>query len=715
MPYDRAVVAPPSDQATPAPAAVAIGRAPRHRHAPTAPSAPVLSGGRLTALALVVVVAPFVVAFVRIAVASAPRLTLADDLALIDLHVRRALVWKQQLGVFDHNNWNHPGPAYFYLVSFVYRVLGSGARSLFLAATLLNGLAAAACVVVVRRRTSPSRALWASVWIALLVWVLASGGPGSTTYSESVLGALVSPWNPMVVLFPLLLLALLCAAAVDRSTPSLVGGLLVASYVVQTDISTLPVAVALVGGAGVARIATVVADRRRRVGAGADRVASGRRGPVLVAAGLVLLVVMWLPPLIQQFTNDPGNLTLIARFFTAGHPGQGLSSALWSVAAGTSVLLLGPAEVMTSILGGTPMHAALAVAVGVATPVVAAVTVVVGVRSRRRFTVGVAGLCLLSCLAAVVAVLHAVGYDYGYLVIWAVVLPVLALVGVGTLPTPRAGTVVRRVRPGGPVRRRRRRRRGRVRAGGGRPTARPGRRSAVGRLADLVEPHLVPGGPVAVGDAGAGTAPHRAARHRALHRSGQPVGPLRLPPDGQCVLEGAVRSRLPVGRHRAPGRRPVHVVAGQSAAAARLRGPGGGHGRHRHRPVRERGPDRRLSGQPGDVVEDDAAAGVDAVAARARAAVPRRADSCSSHGDTSLAPAGDHVDAVGEPDVDPVDGLVEVAARVELGAQVGDHHPARRGRRPPDGGARCSGPPGPGRPRARAGRRPARAAGSRAR
>ena len=181
------------------------------------------SGPWLTGLAFAVVAAPFVWALVRLATSPTDHLTLPDDLALIDLHVRRALAWKQQLGVFDHNNWNHPGPAYFYLVSLVYRALGSSARSLYLAATLLNGLAAVACVGVVRRRTTPARALWAALWVAVLAAVLAAAGPSATTYSESVLGALVSPWNPMVVLFPLLLLVLLCAGAVDRSAASLVG------------------------------------------------------------------------------------------------------------------------------------------------------------------------------------------------------------------------------------------------------------------------------------------------------------------------------------------------------------------------------------------------------------------------------------------------------------------------------------------------------------
>ncbi len=215
-------------------------------------------------LAFGVVAVPFAVAIVRLLASPSAHLTLPDDLALIDLHTRRALVWKQQLGVFDHNNWNHPGPAYFYLQSVVYRVFGWGARSLFLGATLLNAVAALCCVGVVRRRATPARALWAAIWICVLASVLAASGTASTTYSESVLGALVSPWNPVVVIFPLLLLILLCAGAVDRSGPSLVGALLVGSYVVQTDISTLPVVAVVVAVAGAVWLVTAVRDRAGR-------------------------------------------------------------------------------------------------------------------------------------------------------------------------------------------------------------------------------------------------------------------------------------------------------------------------------------------------------------------------------------------------------------------------------------------------------------------
>ncbi len=505
MPYDPRIVGSLSDQSTPSPFVPSDQT--------VTPDQPVPSGRWLTALAFAVVVVPFAYALLRLATSPSANLTLPDDLALIDLHVRRALAWKQQLGVFDHNNWNHPGPSYFYLQSFVYRVLGSSVSSLFVGATLLNACSAIACVAVVRRRTTPARALWAAMCVCALAAVLAAGGPSATTYSESVLGALVSPWNPMVVLFPLLLLVLLCAGAIDRSGVSLIGALVVATFVLQTNISAGPLALALVGAAGVVWVVTVVVDRRGSRSQTPDTPPSRLWGRVLAGVGLVALALMWLAPIVQQVTNHPGNITLIQRFFSNGHAGQSLDGALWAVSAGAAVFVFGPGEVMTSILGGVPMHAGLVVALSLATVVAAVVAVVVGARMRSRFALGLGVLVLVGSTASVVAVTHVVGFIFGYLAMWVVVLPVAALIGLGM-----AGAVLVRA----PLARR---------SAGALTAARaclcvlavlagvvlcvriaaipPLDRASdpdVGRLATLVAPHLTPGVRVAVGDAGAGTA-----------------------------------------------------------------------------------------------------------------------------------------------------------------------------------------------------------------
>ncbi len=392
----------------------------------------------VTGLAFGIVIVPFAVAVIQLLAGPGSHIYLSDDLALIDLHTRRALQWKQQLGVFDHNGWNHPGPAYFYLLSLVYRVLGHGARAMFVGATLLNALSAVACVEVVRRRTTPARALWCGLWVCGLGSVLAMVGPGSVTYSESSLGGLVSPWNPMVVIFPLLLFILLGAAATARSTLSLVGAVLVGSFVVQTNISTLPLVVAVGAVATVVWVATTAADRRRASSSARGR-AGNRRVRLWAGLGAVVFVLMWLPPVVQQLTNHPGNFTLIERFFTAGYPGHSLRAGVGAVVAVFGILVEGPAEVMHSNLALAPHHgvaATLATAVVLAAGVAATV---VAVRQRLRFAAGLGALGLVGTAVMVVAVTRLVGHPYGYLVVWAVAVPVAQLIGMGMVRFPLTG------------------------------------------------------------------------------------------------------------------------------------------------------------------------------------------------------------------------------------------------------------------------------------
>ncbi len=446
------------------------------------------------------VVVPFAIVVVRLLLAPGGHLYLPDDLALIDLHTRRALQWKQQLGVFDHNGWNHPGPTYFYVLSVVYRVLGSGAKAMFVGATLINALAAVACVAVVRKRTTPARALWAALWVCVLGIILAAADPSSITYSEGALGGLVSPWNPMVVIFPLLLFVLLCAAAMDRSPLSLLAALLVATFLVQTNISTL----VLVGALFVVAWRWSWAPPCSTTGGVAT--APGGRASVepgcalaWAAAGGVAFVLMWLPPVVQQLTNHPGNLTLIDRFFTGDHATPTFSESLAAVVAVYGVLLRGPAEVMTSYLGHTPHNVVLASIATLVALGAGAVAVGVGVVQRSRFAAGLGILSLVGFAAMVLSVSHVVGEVFGYLVVWAVAVPVAGLIGVGmvrvgsTAPPPRPAPVA-----GDPRRPDRGVRRGcgrvgrAVRPGGGHPPALQGVRPRC-------RPAGVVGGPVAAG------------------------------------------------------------------------------------------------------------------------------------------------------------------------------------------------------------------------
>ncbi|MDA8341455.1 MAG: hypothetical protein M0007_04455 [Actinomycetota bacterium] len=402
----------------------------------------------MTAAAFAIVFAPFLVALVKLLAAPGHKIDLPDDLALIDFHTRRALAWQQQLGVFDRYGWNHPGPSYFYLLSIAYRILGSGARTMFIGATTLNMLAAGAVVEVVRRRTGPARALWAATWVCFLASVLAITGPVATTYSEGPLGALVSPWNPTIVIFPLLLFTVLCASSVDRSPRLLIAALVVGSFVVQTDISVLPVVAGLFVASAATCLVLYLADRRdesdivHATVSVADPRPPSTQGSVgqphwwWSGLGSAVFVLMWIPPVIQQLTNHPGNFTLLVRFFTSGRTGQTAAAGAWSVVSAFAVLAEGPGEVMNAVLGSAPAHAVVGVVISASVAVVGTVTIIIGARQKNRVATGLAALGLIGCLVAGAAVTRVVGFVFGYLVIWAIALPIAILIAVGLLEFP---------------------------------------------------------------------------------------------------------------------------------------------------------------------------------------------------------------------------------------------------------------------------------------
>lgn len=410
------------------------------------------SGRRARALSVVAVAAlavPFAVAVGHLAATAGTHVYLPDDLALIDLHTRQALHWRQELGPFDRYGWHHPGPVYYYLLATVARALGPGARAEFVGATLVNGLAAVGVVWVVRRRAGAVAAAWAAACVAGLGVQLAMTGPADLTYSESRLGALVSPWNPTVVVLPLLLTVVLSAASV-RSPRALLGAVLVGSFVVQTDISALPlVAASLVLGAASLVIATRTRRRAAHLADGGTGTADGPRptvrrplrrhrhlgrDQVVTALGVAVLVAMWVPPVVEQLTHRPGNLTLLYRFFTSGRPGQDLAAAAWSTVAAFGVAVLGPAETMSRLLGGQPAHAGVAVVVTVVTLVVGALVAWSGWRRRRAFAAALGAQVVVGWVVSGVAVSRITGFVTGYLVLWAVVVPVAAAISLATLP-----------------------------------------------------------------------------------------------------------------------------------------------------------------------------------------------------------------------------------------------------------------------------------------
>jgi hypothetical protein len=386
----------------------------------------------LTVAAFSLVLVPFLVAVAKLLFAGGGHIFLSDDISLIDLHTRRAMSLDQQLGVFDRFGWSHPGPALYYLLALVGWLLGSGAKALFLGATLINAAASLGILAVVRRRSGPLGTLLAAVIVLALLFVLSPTAAGSTAASETAMGLLMSPWNATVILIPFLLFVTLAAAGADRSPLSLLGALVLGSFLIQTDLSTAPVVVVLlVAGSAVALI-TVVGDRRRARASGkAAPGLLGARGWWLSGALLGLFVLAWIPPLSEEASGHPGNLTLIWRFFNAGYPGSSLSTSLRATVALVGVTIFGPQELLGNVQAAAPRHLLVGVLASGLLFVALGLGLVVAWRRAERYAAGLCAAALLGLATLVIALTRVVGTLFGYLVLWALGLVAAGVLGLG--------------------------------------------------------------------------------------------------------------------------------------------------------------------------------------------------------------------------------------------------------------------------------------------
>jgi hypothetical protein len=225
-----------------------------------------------------------------------------------------------EAGLVVHGQVMHsPGPMLYWLLALPARY-GSVA-SLAVTMCAFNTLMIVLCVALARRRGGLVLMFAAALGIALM--------------SQSLPGeAMHDIWNPAAGLFAFLALIFVGWSLACGDYRLLPLGALLVSFVVQTHLMYLaPSAVVLGVGLGGLAARWVVARRARRRdaaaehagGGGAGRALGGRVWPWSLAAVLVL-VLCWTAPAIDQVRSSPGNLTMIAR--TVEHRGNTLGGSV---------------------------------------------------------------------------------------------------------------------------------------------------------------------------------------------------------------------------------------------------------------------------------------------------------------------------------------------------------------------------------------------------
>ncbi len=378
------------------------------------------------------------------------------DPAVIELYTWQASHGLWMYGPYSRFGWHHPGPLYFYLLAPFYSLGGHHPLALNAGAFATN-----------------------LVTLTILAWVLArfASGPMATAvlfafswYLFQIAPLMASVWNPHVLLLPFA--ATIASAALVMTGRLWLLPVLVAlgSFVIQTHAAFVPCVAAvctcgLVGGLLRERERERERGRRAVGGAGGRWRLMWARGWSStwkwLAASAVMLGLLWLPALVEQFTSPTGNLTAIAHFFGPSGPSEAGISFSDALAIWSDALTL-------------PMHAEIALpygrgieiqpsrvllALAAIEIILLAVAALAAWRSRidsRDVDASLALLCAVGSQMALVAIARIRGGVMDHLVAWVTMLGVL---NIGVLSGEAAAWIAltlsrKKIEPGAPTERR---------------------------------------------------------------------------------------------------------------------------------------------------------------------------------------------------------------------------------------------------------------------
>jgi hypothetical protein len=335
-----------------------------------------------------------------------------SDIALTELRTLDIGRHPVLLGPYGRDGWNHPGPALFFALALPYRLAGNHSIGLAIGALLINALAITGIALVARRVAGLPCMLVTLVGCAVLVRSL---GPVF----------LRNPWNPYIAVIPFGLLVFLTWAMTCGEAWAFPVGVGVASFCVQTHVGYAPLVAPLLAWGAAALVVWAVRATR------APRDERKRRYRALTGASVIalaVLCVMWLPVMIEQIVDSPGNLTKLVRYFE--HP----NAPMHSLAEGYRVVfgqfgyipqwLTGHLDVIP--FSGEPYLLYSAPLPILLIPLVVALVAFWRWRYSKANRLG--AVLLVALIAGVVSITRIIGPAYAYRVQWAWFLGTLAFI-----------------------------------------------------------------------------------------------------------------------------------------------------------------------------------------------------------------------------------------------------------------------------------------------
>lgn len=260
-------------------------------------------------LVVALVLAPYTVGIVAVLTGIGSEFHSTGDDAINELRIRDIGTHAVLLGPYSRDGWSHLGPAMYYALVGPYRALGSHSSGLLVGALLINGASALGVVTIARR--VGGRTIMLVLALAMSVVAIHLGAE-----------FLRDPWNPHLPVLPFGLLIIACWGLACGRIWLLPVVALVASFCAQTHVGYIPIAAALVAWGLVGALATMARPPEPVTDARSQRRTARNAAFVTV----VLLAVMWTPPIIDQVT-DRGNLNAARIYFTRAAPTRGFDTA----------------------------------------------------------------------------------------------------------------------------------------------------------------------------------------------------------------------------------------------------------------------------------------------------------------------------------------------------------------------------------------------------
>lgn len=296
---------------------------------------------------------------------------------------------------------NHPGPLQFFLLAVPVHLFGVGPGSV-VGQALINASAIGGAAWLLRRRFGPVAGAVGAVCLLALAWAM-----GSVLVHEV--------WGPWAVIIPFALFLVAVGLAAGGDVRALPVVAVAGSMVLQTHASYVLLVPGLMAFSFAAVLLWAYVDRRRSDDDEAPRVRWGD-AKRWVAIGLAVLVVCWLPPLVQQVRNEPGNFRALWLAAKADSPGTVDLGVGVYVVSGT--VALPPWWFPPGFEDATPAydwvdsdqgHALANVAMAVLVVLLAA-AVRSAVRRRDRLVLAALATAIVALLLGLVSVMRAPSY-----------------------------------------------------------------------------------------------------------------------------------------------------------------------------------------------------------------------------------------------------------------------------------------------------------------